>query len=867
VLRLILVAVILATSLASSPVARTATAQVPTSACQDIVPRHLAGPESRDVQPATVVTSEPRGGRIERPHGLLAPGGDTTVIERLPGSDPTLVLDFGRNASGHLTLTTTGASGGLLRIAVSESLTFLSRESDLTWGTQGSQVWRPPAGPGWFESPQVTLRYVMLVLDEDGSVTIDALGLRFTPFLGLADTYQGCFESSDAELNRIWYAGAYTLELNTVRRPDGSDVIVDGAKRDREVWIGDLAVQSRIEYLTHYRAEPIRTALADMADRQRHDGSIPPSSFMEYGLVMYDYYAWWVVASVEYVHYTGDLAFAAQYYPHMWRQLDWFTSRTGPHGLVVKDTGIEWALSLGRNGELTYLNAVYYQALLEGARLADVLMYPADAALWRERAATVRAAMNARLFDRQRGVYVTSDQDREHIPQDGNALAVLFGIAPPEWHAGILAYLREHMWTPYGSTTVDRAYGHDLMHDKRIWPFAGYFELEARFASGDDESAFDLLRRQWGHMVRNGPGTMWEWMQADGTLESGFTSLAHGWSAGATAALTERVLGVRLVDPLYRRLEVVPHPGDLRWARGSVPTPHGAVEVSWARWDDLFQQRVSVPTGTAARLGVPVDGQGAVVFVNGQLAWDGARGVRFGAQTDGRYVYLDVGAGASTVEAWSNWQFHPETEELLFGTFKAFWDRNGGLPVFGHPMTAQVGEAGRPVQYFERQRLEYHDELRGTPYEVLLGLLGMAEARERGLPESAAFQPVASVRAGPDCDYVPETSHTLCGLFRAYWQRHGLELGDPGISYRESLALFGFPISEPFHDPDTGLLTQYFERARFEFHPANPEEWQVLLGRVGATLLERQSIATRRLLPDTASEVPLRQAGRNTCRM
>ena len=31
--------------------------------------------------------------------------------------------------------------------------------------------------------------------------------------------------------------------------------------------------------------------------------------------------------------------------------------------------------------------------------------------------------------------------------------------------------------------------------------------------------------------------------------------------------------------------------------------------------------------------------------------------------------------------------------------------------------------------------------------------------------------------------------------FRAPWQSHGLESGDPGVSFRESLALFGYPIS------------------------------------------------------------------------
>ncbi|HYI16574.1 MAG TPA: hypothetical protein VEX37_14350, partial [Thermomicrobiales bacterium] len=58
--------------------------------------------------------------------------------------------------------------------------------------------------------------------------------------------------------------------------------------------------------------------------------------------------------------------------------------------------------------------------------------------------------------------------------------------------------------------------------------------------------------------------------------------------------------------------------------------------------------------------------------------------------------------------------------------------------------------------------------------------------------------------------------------------------------------LFGFPISEEFVDPDTGLTTQYFERARFEFHADNPEPFDVLLGRLGATIVERETLRLAR---------------------
>ncbi|MEX2426103.1 MAG: hypothetical protein WD401_04990, partial [Thermomicrobiaceae bacterium] len=164
--------------------------------------------------------------------------------------------------------------------------------------------------------------------------------------------------------------------------------------------------------------------------------------------------------------------------------------------------------------------------------------------------------------------------------------------------------------------------------------------------------------------------------------------------------------------------------------------------------------------------------------------------------------------------------------------FQSYYEEAGGLPVFGYAISEPTEEDGRLAQYFERQRLELHPEFAGTPYEVLLGHLGLEEAERRGLAASEAFQPRSNGNGVGE--FFSETGHNLGGIFQDYWRSHGLEFGDNGVSFRESLALFGYPISEEFTDPDTGLVTQYFERARFEHHPEHDgTEYAVLLGHLG----------------------------------
>lgn len=66
-----------------------------------------------------------------------------------------------------------------------------------------------------------------------------------------------------------------------------------------------------------------------------------------------------------------------------------------------------------------------------------------------------------------------------------------------------------------------------------------------------------------------------------------------------------------------------------------------------------------------------------------------------------------------------------ETERSLCPPFRQYWEKRGGLAIYGLPLTDAYTVDGRLVQYFERNRFEHHPEYAGTPYEVLLGLLGV----------------------------------------------------------------------------------------------------------------------------------------------
>lgn len=189
--------------------------------------------------------------------------------------------------------------------------------------------------------------------------------------------------------------------------------------------------------------------------------------------------------------------------------------------------------------------------------------------------------------------------------------------------------------------------------------------------------------------------------------------------------------------------------------------------------------------------------------------------------------------------------YFPETGHYLGGAFRSFWDRHGGLDVFGFPVTEEYvrNSDGRVVQHFERARFEL--TVQGSQGIVQLGRIGAETLTVRGL----GFPPVAPFRDTSSRRYFPETGHSLQGSFKRYWESRG------------GLELFGYPLSEETPEllPDGQQRTvQYFERARFELHGS-----QIKLGLLGTPLAPCQ--LRPGLPPNAPPSGPLPEGDSSTC--
>lgn len=204
-------------------------------------------------------------------------------------------------------------------------------------------------------------------------------------------------------------------------------------------------------------------------------------------------------------------------------------------------------------------------------------------------------------------------------------------------------------------------------------------------------------------------------------------------------------------------------------------------------------------------------------------SWDTATGpVLAAAAAEGVWqLPLWPTLAASPESPARNRAYFQETKHNISPTFYPFFLSRGGVERFGLPRTEEFAEGGSLVQYFQRARLEYRPEHKGTAYEVQISLLG-----ER-LLAGRRIEGVEPFESSPDWRYFEETGHSVSNAFLRYFTTRG------GV---DSL---GYPITEELQE--NGRPVQYFQRGRLEYHAEHAgTRDEVQLGMVGDEILRQR---------------------------
>jgi hypothetical protein len=499
---------------------------------------------------------------------------------------------------------------------------------------------------------------------------LTGVSLQFTAAPTLSDlrAYKGSFDSSNDALNRIWYAGAYTVQLDTIDPSQGrmwpppasgwlnnglsgsgSTILTDGAKRDRMVWPGDLGISSVTAYVSTGDTLSMKNDLDTLFSLQGIGGGLPDvGPEASFGTTSDTYHLWTLDAVVDYYLYSGDKSWLLAHWPQIQNAIQFSSAKIDPDGLMSVNLTADWGRQ-SSGGEEISANALFYHVLRGASFLATTVGDPVMAAKYDTQASGLRAAIQSRLWDSAEGLY-SEVPGSALFPQDGNALALWFGIPDSSSQGSQISSNLKRRWNSFGAVTPERP--------GAIATFPGSIEVMAHFAAGEDANALDLIQLEWGYMLASPAGTgssFWEGYLQDGTFDYGgsYMSLAHGWATGPTAALTQYIGGVGPEPSTSVQFHFIPHIGNLRFAAVTVPLPQGTVSASWSQAPGGFAANVEAPDFMTGRYGIPVNSGAASIFVDGVLVWNTCASVSAVSVGDifktGNYVYLSSVTGSHSI--------------------------------------------------------------------------------------------------------------------------------------------------------------------------------------------------------------------------
>jgi hypothetical protein len=519
-----------------------------------------------------VWTSDPSGKQVQNAENILKPGigqadlntGKNLTLVSDKGSKSGIILDFGREIQGGIEIVTTTSNKnpvGRVRIRFGESVSEAMSNIGVEGATNDHAMRDFVVALPWLGRLEVGnsgFRFVRIdLVDPDTKIEIKEISAIFTyrdiPYLG-------SFTCNDERLNQIWMTGAYTVHLNM------QDYLWDGVKRDRLVWVGDM----HPEVMTINSVFGNNEIVPKSLDLARDLTPLP--NWMN-GISSYS--MWWILIQRDWYYYQKNLDYLKQQKNYLVALLQQLSTKIDANGKENLDGNrfLDWPSSENKEAIHAGLQAMMLMAFQAGTELCTILGDPETAKL-----------CNSSI-----------EKLKKHIPEmagskQAAALLSLSGLVTPE----------------KANTEV---LAQDGVH--KMSTFYGYYMLKARAQAGDYQGAIDNIREYWGSMLDLGATTFWEdfdidWMKNAARIDEivpegkvdvhasygGYCykqfrhSFCHGWASGPTSWLTQYVLGVSVLEPGCKKIKIEPHLGDLKWVKGTFPTPYGVVKIEHKKMAD-----------------------------------------------------------------------------------------------------------------------------------------------------------------------------------------------------------------------------------------------------------------------------------------
>ena len=438
-----------------------------------------------------------------------------------------VLLDFGRHIVGRLSLSL-GQAGSFQDAPAYIRVAFAEIPGEFSEDPRQYSGW---LSSSWIQQEETHIdilpaqlalprryafRYVLVtVLDTSPKYQLLLRGACCTGESSADESRLPARSFPDEELRQIYEASLRTLGECT------QQVLEDGPKRDRRLWLGDLRLQALTSYISFRSIPLIKRCLYLFAGSRFPDGRMSANVFTDKepaadDTYLTDYALLFLPALLEHLEATDDKEALEDLLSPALFQADWVLEHClTPDGIVTEEAAagsfIDWSDDLDRRAAL---QGVLIQALDAAASLCARAGDAAREAFYQEKGEALRQAARRLLWSETLGCFLAGNQVSVH----SQIFMILAGVMPPEKAAQALDLALRYPGSPRMST-----------------PYMHHYYVMALLKAGQRGPAEKHLRDYWGGMLRTGSDTFWEsWDPADpdGSPYGGriVNSYCHAWS-------------------------------------------------------------------------------------------------------------------------------------------------------------------------------------------------------------------------------------------------------------------------------------------------------------------------------------------------
>lgn len=389
---------------------------------------------------------------------------------------------------------------------------------------------------------------------------------------------------------------------------------LDGAKRDRTVWIGDFAHTARIIAVSSGRYDFIKSMIEFEFDWQYPPGPahglVPIQAYMgagqKYREVYYpsefgetDYQFFFLLVLTDYFALTNDRDFLSENWNGIkllvTTLVDRYYDQTS--GLMASPDS-SWFTAQGSQNA-TAPTALFVVALNQLIDVAISLDDPSSVSSWKDLSQNISAAINDKLWNQSLGAYSLSLNQPNDTAILATAFTIRAGIASPDHVASSVARLSDTFLSIgyKDNSAASNAASTQLSPNTQGFLLESLFLAHTEYGVSASEvlpAIRNLSEDFWPKMITQkeySTGASWEYLYQDGSPGIGiFTSLSHPWGGAPTYIFSNYILGVRtewnaqkkeyewIFDPAWEIAEGL----GLEWAKGKVPLSSGGyIQAEW----------------------------------------------------------------------------------------------------------------------------------------------------------------------------------------------------------------------------------------------------------------------------------------------